>query len=164
MVYPRITITDAILARFILNVLTQLLVSYIIIGAILLFYETRTILIVERVALSYAMAMALGFGVGTMNCYLMSLSTVWQQAWSILTRPLVIVSGVIFHYESIPEPFRSYLWYNPLVHVTAEMRSAFYIGYNADYVEPMYPFGIALFLTFMGMVLLLRYHRDIIYR
>jgi len=163
LVYPRITFLDAIIARFILNFLTQLLVSYILIAGTLLLYETRTTLELDRIFLSYSMAACFGIGVGIMNCFLMSLTPMWQQIWGIVTRPLIFVSGIIFMYDTIPEPYRSYLWYNPLIHITGEMRGAFYVSYEADYVEPMYVFSISLILTVFGLMFLRQYHRDIIY-
>ena len=162
--YPRITFVDAMIARFILNALTQILVGYLIFAGILLIYETRTTLVMERVLMSYAMASAFALGVGSFNCFLISLSPTWQQVWSILTRPLFLISGVFLLYDSMPEPFRSILWYNPLIHVTGEMRAAFYVSYEAPYVSPYYVFGLSLVLTTFGMLFLRRYHRDIIYR
>lgn len=162
--YPRITFMDAIIARFLLNALTQLLVGYILLFGILTLYETRTTLELDRIAMAYAMVGALSFGIGVMNCFLMSLMPVWQQIWSILTRPLMIVSGIFFLYEGIPEPYRAYLWYNPLMHITGELRGAFYVSYEAAYVEPSYVFGISLGLTVFGLLFLRRYHKDIIYR
>jgi len=160
--YPSITYIDALLGRFILNALTQLMVGYIVLAGLLALYETRTTLELDKIALAYAMVAALSLGVGTMNCFLTSMFPIWQQVWSIVTRPLVIVSGVIFLYDSFPEPYRSYLWYNPLVHVTGEMRAAFYVSYEAPYVSPLYVFALSLVLLMLGLLFLRRYHRDIL--
>ncbi|PIV76806.1 MAG: sugar ABC transporter permease [Rhodobacteraceae bacterium CG17_big_fil_post_rev_8_21_14_2_50_65_11] len=161
--YPRITFMDTIIARFVLNTLTQLLVSYLILYAILALFETRTTLEVDRILMGYAMAISLAIGFGVMNCFLMAKFPVWQQVWGIVTRPLVLVSGIIFLYDGIPEPYRGYLWYNPLMHVTGEMRGAFYVSYEASYVDPGYVFGLSLVLTVFGLLFLRRYHKDIIY-
>jgi len=162
LVYPSVTYVDAILARFILNVLTQLLVGYVVLSGLLLLFETRTTLEIDRIVLSYAMAASLALGIGVMNSVLISLFPIWQQIWSIVNRPLFIISGIFFLFETIPEPYRSYLWYNPLVHVIGTMRSAFYVSYEATYVSPAYVFGLSLTLLVFGLVFLRRYHRDII--
>ena len=160
--YPSVTYVDALLARFILNALTQLLVGYVVFSALLLFYETRTTLNMDQIVLAYAMAASLAMGIGVMNTVLISMFPIWQQIWSIVNRPLFIISGIFFVFETIPEPYRSYLWYNPLVHVVGTMRSAFYASYEATYVSPVYVFGLSLTLLVMGLVFLRRYHRDII--
>ena len=160
--YPSITYVDAVLARFLLNALTSVLVGYIIFSGILFIFGVRSALALDRIALAYAMAGALALGVGTMNSVLISMFPVWQQVWSILNRPLFIISGVFFLFDTIPQPYRDYLWYNPLIHVIGYMRSAFYGGYEANYVSPLYVFGLSLVLLVLGLVFLRRYHRDII--
>ncbi|WP_306045738.1 ABC transporter permease [Nioella sp. MMSF_3534] len=161
--YPRITFMDAIIGRFILNTLTQLLVSYILIASILFLFETRTTPVMGRVALTYAMVGSLSFGIGVLNCFLTSRFRVWQQVWSILMRPMFLISGIFFMYDDIPEPYRSYLWYNPVMHITGEMRAAFYVNYGGDYVSPGYVFSIALVTSAFGLLFLRRYHRDLLH-
>ncbi|WP_424968560.1 ABC transporter permease [Dinoroseobacter sp. S375] len=160
--YPGVTYIDALIARFILNTLTHLMVAYIIFTGILLFFDTRTTLELDRIALGFAMTMALALGVGTMNCFLFSMFPVWQRVWSILTRPLFILSCIFFLYESVPDLVRDYLWYLPTVHLTGIMRSAFYVGYDASYVSPTYVFVVSGVLMVTGLVFLRRYHREVL--
>ena len=163
LVYPRISFLDAIVARATLTILTHLLVSYLLIGGILLLFDTRTSLNAQGIAMAYAMAICLGFGLGTLLCFFISLSSSFQQAWGIFTRPLLLVSGVIFIFDRVPEPYRSYLWYNPIIHVVGEMRSAFYLSYEANYVSVGYVMGVSLCLGLFGLLFLRRYHLFILY-
>ncbi|PWJ12917.1 ABC transporter permease [Jannaschia seohaensis] len=160
--YPRVTYMDAILARALLAVLTQLLVGALILTALRLLFETRTIVVIDRILLSYAMAAALGVGVGLFNCFLITQFPLWGRAWNIINRPLFFVSGIILITEQLPPPWNEYFLWNPLVHVTAEMRGGFYVGYEAAYVDPGYVFTIALVLGLTGLVFLKRYHRDLL--
>lgn len=159
--YPRVTYIDTLMARFVLNMLTQMLVAYLVISGILLLFDTRTTLVMSQILLSFAMVGALAAGIGIFNCLLMMLYPIWQRAWTILTRPLFFISGVFFTYETIPQPYREYFWYNPLIHVIGTMRSGFYISYEATYVSPLYVFGIALVTGVTGLVFLRRYYKDI---
>lgn len=160
--YPAVTYTDAILARLVLNSVTLLLVGYLIFSGILIFFDTRTLFDPAALSLAYAMALSLALGVGVANCVLVSLVPIWAQLWGILNRPLFIVSCIFFLYDSIPEPWRGYLWWNPLIHIVGQMRAAFYPAYDAAYVSPVYVFGLSLFLLASGLVFLTRYSRDII--
>ncbi|WP_226783027.1 ABC transporter permease [Oceaniglobus trochenteri] len=162
--YPRVTFVDAMVARVILTLLTQMLVSCLVFSGILLAFETRTVLQIERVFMAYAMATAFAAGVGTLNCYLFTAYPLWQRAWGIATRPLFLISGVLFLYEAMPAGMQDILWYNPLLHVTGEMRGAFYLQYEAKYVSPAFVFGVSLVLIISGLVLLRRYHRDMMER
>lgn len=162
--YPRVTYMDALLGRFILNFLTQLLIGYVVLMGTVLLYETRTLINFPGIAMAYAMMGVLCFGLGTLNCFLFLRFPVWERAWTIITRPLMIVSGIIFLFDTIPEPYRGYLWYNPLVHIVGEMRKSFYISYSGDYVSPAYVFGIGLGCTAVGLVFLRRSYRDLLTR
>ncbi len=162
--YPRVTFIDAIFGRFILNFLTQLLIGYVVLTGTVMLFETRTLIDFPGIALAYAMLAALCFGIGTLNCFLFLRFTIWERAWSIITRPLVIVSGIIFLFDTIPEPYRGYLWYNPLIHVVGQMRKSFYISYSGDYVSPAFVFGFGLGCTVIGLVFLRRHYRDLLTR
>ncbi|WP_246003779.1 ABC transporter permease [Histidinibacterium lentulum] len=158
--YPRVTFIDAILARFILATLTQLLVGYLLLTGILMVFETQTILNLPMILLAYSMAAVLALGVGLMNSVLMTRWAIWHTVWSVFNRPLVIVSNIIFLVDEIPEPFRSWLMWNPIVHIAGLMRHAFYYSYEAAYVDVMYVFLVALILGTIGLLFLRRYYRD----
>ncbi len=160
--YPGVRYIDAILARFLLTLLTQLAIFLLGMGLIHLFYRLNPILDVPAIALSLAMAAALGLGIGTLNCYLKSAFPIWEHFFAILTAPLFILSTIIFTFESVPRDWRGVLWYNPLVHVVGMMRRGFYPSYDAPYVSPLYVFGVALVTLALGLVLLQRFHRDIL--
>ena len=162
--YPSVTFMDAIIARFLVNLLTELMVAYIVFAGILLFFETRVILDLPLIALGLGLAAALGLGVGTLNCFLFIRFPIWQQVWSILMRPLVILSCTFLLYGQIPQPFRGYLWFNPIVHVVGLTRAGFYANYDASYTSPLYVLGFAGICMVMGLVLLRRYHQDMMER
>lgn len=160
--YKRVTFFDAILARALLAGITQILVGGIVLTGILAIYDTRTILDIPSVVLAYTMALVFGISIGTMNAVIMSFFPIWQRVWGIMTRPLLLVSGVILLPQSMPQPFRDYLWYNPLIHVTGEMRNAFYYTYRGEYVTPIYVFSVSIVIGVISILFLRRYHRDIL--
>lgn len=162
--YPTVTFLDAILARFILNMVTLLLVGYIIFSGCLLLFETRTTLDLPVIVQAYALSALLGLGIGTLNAYSFTRFPVVQRFWSILMRPMFLISGVLIPFGSIPQPYRDYLWYNPLVHLTGLMRAGFYGTYDASYVSVPYVLGISLVCLSIGLVLLRRHHQDLLTR
>ena len=104
-----------------------------------------------------AMAGMLAFAVGTMNAFLFLAFPAWERVWTIATRPLFIISGVFFLFEDVPADIRDIFWFNPLFHVTGEMRRAFYATYDASYVSPTYTFGLGFGLLGLGLLLLTRH-------
>lgn len=162
--YPAVTFIDAIMARFLVNLLTQLMVAYVVFVGILMTFETRTAPDIPVIAQAFAMAGILALGVGTMNSFLFTRFPVWQRIWSVLNRPMFIVSCIFFVFETVPQPYRDVLWYNPLVHIVGLMRRGFYPSYDAVYVSPVYVIGLGMGLLVAGLFLLRRYHRDLLYR
>ncbi|WP_425093855.1 ABC transporter permease [Tropicimonas sp. S265A] len=161
--YPTVTYMDALIARFVLNGLTQLAVAALLLGGLLLAFETQTVLAFDQLALAGAMTLALALGVGVMNCLLISIMPVWQRIWAILMRPLFIASCIFFTFETVPLPYREMLWWLPTVHLSGMTRAAFYPGYDASYVSPTYVFAISLILLGLGVVFLKRYGRDAVH-
>lgn len=160
--YPTVTYADALVARFILTLVTQVMIFFLVIGGILNIWETRTWMEPSLILSSLFGAAVLGIGIGTLNCVLISMVTFWDHTWNVLNRPLVVISGVIFLHDNIPEPWKSYLWWNPLVHIVGQMRRGFYPTYEGEYVNMYYPIGVGLVLTVIGLILLNRFNRWIL--
>lgn len=162
--YPRITFLDALIARFVLNLLTQMMVHFIVLGFILIYLRPTTTLDYSKIAQAYLLTMTLALGIGTLNSFLTLAYPVWQTAWAILNRPLFLISCVFFIFESVPQPYADFLWFNPIVHIAGLMRDGFYPFYQPTYVSIAYPLIIGLSSTMAGLFLLRRYHRDMLDR
>ena len=164
MAYPRVTFVDVLAARAILSVLTQIMVTAVVLWGVFTIETIRVILDFRPILMANAYAIFLAIGVGTLNAYLSFSFPVWKTIWSILTRPLLLISGVFYIYEDLPFFAREILWYNPLVHITGMMREGFYATYDPAYISQIY-LGIfgALPLVF-GMLLLFRFCKDAIYK
>lgn len=160
--YPGVTYADALISRFILNFLTHLLVMHVIFAGIILTLSTRALVDPHPMILSVLMTALIGAGVGTLNCYLFSAFPVWAQIWGILTTPLFFMSTVFYTYEDLPKLGQDILWYNPLVHIVGLMRRGIYPQYDAAWVSLTYGYGFGAILLVFGMLLLHRYHRDIL--
>lgn len=161
--YPRVTFADALIARLLMTVITQTMVGILVIGGIIWVYDLQVLFDVPRALRTYGMVFALGAGIGTFNCYLVSIYPGWERAWAVLNRPLLLISCIFFTYDSVPKPYSEYLWWNPLVHVVGQMRSAIYATYDAAYVTPLYIYTISGLTLTAGLLLLRRYHRDIMH-
>lgn len=160
--YPAVSWIDAIFARLILNALTGLMVTFIVmVGMILYSHENivfRPIPFIGAVSL----AILLGFGIGLINCFLSGMFPVWNLVWSIITRPLFIASGVIILYEQLSDSVQSILWYNPLIHIIAMMRYAFYPAYIPQDLAIVYILLVPAALISAGLFLMRYWNRNIL--
>ncbi len=134
---------DAIFAKFALNFMTDFLVAVLLFSGIIWSSDVYVNLDFAAIAGAFVLTSLLGLGVGTLNCVLFGLFPTWKNVWSVLTRPLFLLSGIFFVYESVPTPFQHIVWYNPLVHVIGLMRVGFYGFYQPVYISVPYVLGIA---------------------
>lgn len=158
---PGVTFLDALLARFLLGALTQVVVVGAVVGAMIPLLGLEVILDLPAIGLALVFCFALALGVGSLNCFLIERFPSWERIWSIATRPLFIVSAVFFVFDGVPQPYRDWLWWNPLVHVVGQMRRGFYPSYEGAYVSAYYVLAVAGAAFLAGLVFLGRYHRDL---
>lgn len=143
--------TDLVFARFLLNFLTNVAVIAVVLIGLFIFWPMpgppEFLILVNAIS----MAAVLALGVGMINCFLFMTLPVWEQIWGVLTRPLFIASGVFFIFEDIPSKFHWFLWFNPLFHITGEMRRAVYPSYDATYVSPYFVYAVGVGLLLLGL-------------
>lgn len=160
--FPGVTWPDAILARFFLNALTNIMITVIILTAVVLVLGIT--LRPDYLPMLQAMLLLLlaGLSVGMLNCALTGLIPIWGTLWSIISRPMFLASGVIFIYPDLPPAVQNILWYNPLIHILDLFRSGIYPTYNPAHINITYVLSTCLITLFFGVVLLGRYHRFIL--
>jgi len=160
--YPGVTYVDAIVARLVLNMLTQIMIALIVLGGIVLVYGLSPNVDFIFMARACLLALALGTGVGLVNCYLNSMYPVWGFVWAVVNRPLFIISGIFYLIDPLPGHVRDILLWNPVAHPIMLMRAGFYDTYRAIYAAELYVYMLSLVLAAFGMLLLHRYHRIIL--
>lgn len=156
--FPQVTIFDVIAARILLESAVILFVFALILAmANLLGYEVR----IENplgVLLACLCLLTLGSGLGFVLASLAPIiPSSGQIAGILFGRPLFITSGLFFTASSIPDPFRTWLLYNPLLHLMELLRSSFFYEFESNYgswtyagswVIGMFSFGL---LTYQAL-------------
>lgn len=155
---------DAILARFLLNTLTNVMVCFVLLSAIILLIDTRIFFDVVPMVVAIGLSALLGLGVGTLNCVIFGLFPAWENFWNIATRPLFLASGIFYIYEDLPTLAQDILWWNPLMHLTGLMRTGLYVTYRPDYLSITYVLVFSMVPLTLGLLFLRRYHTDILNR
>ncbi len=158
--YPAVTYVDALLARFVLTLLTHIVVGMIIIGIGWLLFEPTAHPDVLKILFAFLITGLIGFGVGVFNCYVMTDFPVWERAWWVLTRPLFMISGIFFTFDNLPPLGQDILWYNPLIHAVGLTRGGFYVTYDDSYVSLLYVCTVSAVLSLVGMLLVRLRYRD----
>lgn len=159
---PSVTVIDLITARFLLSALINIWIFVIMLFLLNTYYDLHLRPDMSAVLSGLSMAMALGLGLGTLNSVLFPASAIYESVWGLVNRPLVLVSGVMFHIEDLPEPIFDVLKWNPAAQVVAQMRHAFYPSYDIAWVSPAYVLLIAAVCFALGLVGLYRYIFDVL--
>ena len=157
--YPRIIWLDAVLARFLLNAATSISVMVIIWTGILHFTNAQATLDIPPILNAILIVLLLGLGIGMINSIVIGIFPVWASAWSILNRPMFVVSGIFILYENFPPVAQSILWWNPVLHATGLVRRGFYATYEASYVSLVYCYGVAFVLIAIGLICMRGWHK-----
>ncbi|WP_157936059.1 ABC transporter permease [Paracoccus zhejiangensis] len=144
--YPVVSILEVIVARTLLELMTYSAVFVII---TLFVVQVDNIVLhpdLLQVIVALLLTALLGMAVGMANCILFVHFPIWRNIWRILTRPMLIISGVMFTYDRMPESLKEWLWYNPLLQNIGVMRGGLYAVYNDSYVSYTYIIGVCLFI------------------
>ena len=160
--YPAVTFVDALIARLILNTITHVIVFTVVVGGIALIFQLPLVMDVSVVLRALGLTALFAAGVGTMNCFLIMRFPVWERVWSILSRPLFLMSGVFYTYGLMPRPVQDVLWWNPILQLIGLMRRGIYGIYPADYVNEGYIVSLSLVLLASGLLLIWRRYRDLL--
>lgn len=148
--YPVVSIFDVLIARTLLELMTYATVFVII----FLFVIRIDNIVLQPDLLQIILALLLttlvGYAVGMANAVLFVHFPLWRNIWRIITRPLIIISGVMFTFERMPPSLQEWLWYNPILQIIGVMRGGIYSTYDDSYVSYVYLFGISFLVIAMS--------------
>ncbi|AQS63447.1 Polysialic acid transport protein KpsM [Rhizobium rhizogenes] len=154
--YPNVAPIDTIVARYILQAGTTSVVSFCVLGVILLTVDQPVYLNWPAIIEAAFAATVLGLGIGIFNNVATLRFPLYEQVFNIINRPMFLISGVFFLPDALPAPIRDIVLLNPLVHVVMLFRKGFYPEYRADMMNMTYLYSFALTILFMGLLLFTR--------
>lgn len=154
--YPNVAPIDTIVARYILQAGTTSVVSFCVLGVILLTVDQPIYLNWPAIIEAAFAATVLGLGIGIFNNVATLRFPLYEQVFNIINRPMFLISGVFFLPDALPAPIRDIVLLNPLVHVVMLFRKGFYPEYRADMMNMTYLYSFALTILFMGLLLFTR--------
>lgn len=110
------------------------------------------------VMLAAAALWASGLGLGLSFSVVRELIPEFGKLVGMLFRPLYFISGIMFAASAIPQPYRAWLFYNPLMHGIELVHAGFFPQFHAaPEASLMYVWGFALVTVFFGLALHVRF-------
>lgn len=156
---------DAALARGSVEAFSMFFVSLLILIPLGFFGKQ----VIPRDPLLLLICMAalwfMGIGYGMITSTLQRLVPETGHIFTILFFPLYFLSGVLFPLDSVPEPYRGWLLYNPLSHALELVRYSFFNRYPLIKGASLsYVFYWVLILAIIGLILYKLFEKQLIRR
>ncbi|WP_144096974.1 ABC transporter permease [Croceicoccus sediminis] len=162
-VYRQITPVDAVLVRSVIELLVMVLVMIIAFTALLMFGIDITPYDPIGAVVAFLGLWFLGVGFGLILSVAAELVPELGSVIKMMMRPVYLLSGVIIPLSAIPEPYRSYLMYNPVSNGLEAMRAAFSEFYHeVPSTSLSYVYICALFMIVVGLMGHRVFRREII--
>ncbi|HMT92604.1 ABC transporter permease [uncultured Thiothrix sp.] len=149
--YPQVKVIDVVIARVVLEFATIFIVCILYL-TVLYFWDIFDR--IENLLLSITVLMIcliFGSAFGLVGAVIKLYLPGYSSFQGLLLRVLFFVSGAFFVADSMPQPIRDALWYNPVLHLVEWARSAFFYGFESRFYDPMYPILWMLCFGFLGL-------------
>ena len=151
--FPMVKQLDAILARFLLECSTMVIMAVMVFGIILTlnsaaFPEDWLGIIVTSVGM-----LLLGLGFGAFNTMIILLLPSYEKVQRVLNQILFFTSGAIIPLASLPHGLREILLWNPLLNGVERFRSSWSHTFDNPDVSNSYVFICAAALMLIALLL-----------
>lgn len=136
--FPAVKIVDIIIARVLVEALSVGIVFTVI--ALSLNASGLSFMPTNSIQAFYAVIMSICLGVsfGIIFAGLARMSTAWNIVSILFVMLLWTISGVFFVPFHLPESIIYIMYFNPLVHIIAMFRSAYFDGFGGDMTDTAY--------------------------
>lgn len=150
---PEVKLMDVLIASALIEVLSA---CAVIIVMIILGWAFDIPMLPQDISESFGAlgaAILLGLGMGFLNSVIVMAFPMWMTGYTLLNIAMWAASGVMFVPSALPDPFRTWLSYNPALQVVEWMRASYYEGYGEHLLDRGYALGFGIVTLGSGLVL-----------
>ncbi len=163
MMYRAVRHIDVVLARCLLELLIYFYTSILLLALIWIFTDISiSFAALDKVLLCWAGLFLFSFGSALVMMIIGHYGGEISKIIGIFFTILYFASGIIYSVHIVPEPYLSYLMYNPLIHPIEMIRHSFAPAYPAYHVDMGYFVEWLVAMNFLGLLLYKRFERDLI--
>jgi ABC-type polysaccharide/polyol phosphate export permease/Flp pilus assembly protein TadD len=150
---PLVTSFDVIIARGLLEFVTDIVVSVLILGGFLAAGIGHLPKDPMGVFCSVGIVWILACGIGFINAALNILVRSWDKIWNQIARLLYFCSGIFYVPGMMPDWIRNILAWNPLLHGIDWFRASFFDDYQPFWLDRTYLVLAASLALLTGLAL-----------
>jgi capsular polysaccharide transport system permease protein len=151
--FPAVLPTDILFGRAILEIVAAVMMT-LVTGILLIILGDNPVPVdipaaVEALTLVIILSIGMGMIVGVLS----SIFPILLTAYILVVILFYICSGTLFVVSALPEQIAYALSWNPVLHGTEWIRTAYFIGYPDQILDKGYLAGWAVGTVFVGLVL-----------
>jgi len=150
---PLVSTFDVIIARGLVEVLTDLMVAIILLAG----FSAVGVGLLPRdlpaLSASVVAVSLFGCGIGLINAVINAFFKSWDKIWAQLTRTLYFCSGIFYVPGMMPDWIRDLLAWNPILHAVDWFRSSFFPEYEPHWLDRSYLAIVAAVSVAAGLCL-----------
>lgn len=135
---PLVHHVDVLLARGLLELLTQFCVAIIVLTAFVLLGLPAVPNDVFDAASGLFAIWVVGFGIGVINATIIHFVKSWDHVFANVVRALYFTSGIFLNPAEMPEWVRNILVWNPILQAIDWIRSGFFDGWHPVWLDRGY--------------------------
>jgi capsular polysaccharide transport system permease protein len=136
--FPRIKPIDIYVGRLVMEVATLVVVFFCMFSLFIMTGLADPPSEPVRLFLPLATSITLGFAVGIINSTLTTIFRAWENIYSVLSRLNFFTSGIFFIADGMPTEIQRMLYYQPLLHLSEWVRSAWFGHFESRFLDRFY--------------------------
>lgn len=163
LMYRSIRHIDVIIARCLLELIIYFFSFWLLLGLMWFFMGiTISFANLHWLLLGFSGMFFLSFGIAMIMMVVGHYAGELSKVIGIFFTLLYLMSGIIYSIHIIPEPYLSYLLYNPIIHMIELMRHALSPTYPIHHIDISYFFKWVIGVNFVGLLTYKAFERDLI--
>lgn len=149
--FPSVTAVDLALAQSLADFCIYFAIFWVFLLPISIYEGAWPPHDILELMLTFAELYALSVGLGFLLSGVYRVFPMMSKFWSMVTRVLRMVSGMIFCITMLPTSVWPYLTWNPILHCSEMWREAWFGSYVSPVADPIYVAEWALGLLLLGL-------------
>ena len=150
---PPVTSFDAIAARGLLEIMTDIVVATVLLAAFMSLRLARMPDDLWEPSMALLVTAVLGCGLGFVNAVMTVFWRSWEKAYNQVLRVLYFISGIFYVPAIMPDWARHLLAWNPLLQAIDWFRAGFFASYRPHWLDRPYLVILATLVLLGGLSL-----------
>jgi capsular polysaccharide transport system permease protein len=150
---PLVNTFDVVLARGLLELVTDLVVAVILLAGFTAIGQRAVPRDLGGVGAALLAVWLLACGLGFLNAVITAFWKGWDKIWVQIVRILYFVSGIFYVPANMPDRVRHILEWNPVLQAVDWFRTSFFEGYDPHWLDRGYLVVLALWTMLAGVAL-----------